>query len=72
MQIPPGQAALPPNPVTPAAALPHAERAQMVEPARKVTAGREGTETPTKGRSRERAATNTPPQRRGQSLDMSV
>jgi hypothetical protein len=72
MQILPGQAALPSNPVTPATALPQAERAQMVEPARKVTAGREGTETPTKGRSRDRAAANTPPQRRGQSLDVLV
>jgi hypothetical protein len=72
MQIPPGQAALPPNPVTPTAALPQAERVQMAEPARKVTAGREGTETPTKGRSRERTGDAAPPQRRGQSLDMLV
>ena len=58
--------------MTPTAALPQAERVQMAEPARKVTAGREGTETPTKGRSRERAGDAAPPQRRGQSLDMLV
>jgi hypothetical protein len=68
MQIPPGQAALPPNPVTPTAALPQVERAQMAEPARKVTASREGAE----GRSRVRAAGAAPPRRRGQTLDLTV
>ena len=72
MQIPPGQAALLPNPVTPAAALPQVERAQMAEPARKITASREGTETLTKGRSRERAADAAPARRRGQTLDLLV
>jgi len=72
MQIPPGQAALPPTPVTPASALPQAERVQMAEPARKVTASREGTETLTKGRSRQRASDSAPDQRRGQSLDLTV
>jgi hypothetical protein len=72
MQIPPGQAALPPTPVTPVAALPQAERIQMAEPARKVTASREGTEMLTKGRSRQRASDTTPAQRRGQSLDLTV
>jgi len=70
MQIPPGQAALPPNPVTPAAVLPQAERAEAIEPARKVTASREGTETLSKRRSREGAA--APAGRRGQSLDLTV
>lgn len=72
MQIPLGQAPLPPNPVTPTAALPPAERAQSGEPARRVTASREGTETLTKGRSRDRAANAEPGQRRGQTLDLMV
>jgi hypothetical protein len=72
MQIPLGQAPIPPNPVTPTPTLPPAERAQAVEPARKVTASREGTETLTKGRSRERAADAAPRQHRGQSLDVLV
>jgi hypothetical protein len=72
MQIPLSQAPLPPNPVTPTAALPPAERAQAAEPARKVTASREGTETLTKGRSRDRAADAEPGQHRGQSLDLMV
>jgi hypothetical protein len=72
MQIPLGQAPIPPNPVTPTAALPQAERAQPVEPARRVTASREGTETLTKGRSRERAADPGPGQRRGKTLDLMV
>ncbi len=71
MQIPVGQAQLPPNPVTPTAALPQAERAQAAEPARKVTASREGTETLTKGRSRERAADNEH-HHRGQTLALMV
>jgi hypothetical protein len=70
MLIPPGQAPLPPNPVTPLGALPPAERVQMAEPARKVTASREGTETLTKGRSR--AANAAPAGRRGQTLDLQV
>ena len=72
MQIPLSQAPLPPNPVTPTAALPPAERAQSVEPARKVTATREGTETLTKRRSRDRASDAGPRQHRGQSLDVLV
>jgi hypothetical protein len=72
MQIPLGQAPIPPNPVTPTPTLPQAERAQAVEPARKVTASREGTEALTKGRSRERAAEGEPRQHRGQSLDVLV
>ena len=72
MQIPVGQTPLPPNPVTPTAALPQAERAQAAEPARKVTASREGTETLTKGRSRDRAADSEHGQRRGQSLNLMV
>lgn len=72
MQIPPGQAALPPNPVTPAAVLPQAERAEAIEPARKVTASREGTETLNKGRSRDRTSDAAQGQRRGQSLDLTV
>ncbi|HEV3174679.1 MAG TPA: hypothetical protein VGZ72_01745 [Stellaceae bacterium] len=40
----------------------------MAEPARKVTASREGAE----GRSRERAAGAAPPRRRGQTLDLTV
>ncbi len=72
MQIPLGQAPIPPNPVTPTAALPPAERAQMAEPARKVTASREGTETLTKGRSRDRAADSEQGQHRGQTLDLMV
>ena len=71
MQIPLGQAPIPPNPVTPTAALPPAERAQGAEPARKVTASREGTETPTKGRSRERTA-DSEQDHRGQTLDLMV
>jgi len=71
MQIPLGQAPLPPNPVTPTAALPQAERAQAAEPARKVTASREGTETSTKGRSRERTAENDH-HHRGQTVDLMV
>ncbi|HXA68925.1 MAG TPA: hypothetical protein VNW24_00645 [Stellaceae bacterium] len=42
----------------------------MAEPARKVTASREGTETLTKGRSR--AANAAPAGRRGQTLDLQV
>ena len=72
MQIPPGPASLPPNPVTPTAALPPLERAQMAEPSRKVTASREGTETPTKSRSRKRTADATPAEQRGQALDLMV
>jgi hypothetical protein len=72
MQIPVGQAQLPPNPVTPAAALPPAERSQGAEPARKVTASREGTETPTRGRSRDRAADSEHGQNRGQTVDLMV
>lgn len=72
MQIPLGQAPIPPNPVTPAPMLPQAERAQAAAPARKVTASREGTETLTKGRSRERTADSETRQRRGQSLDVLV
>ena len=72
MQIPPGQAALPLNPVTPVAALPQAERVQMAPPARKVTASREGTETLTKRRSRQRGSDTAPTQPRGQSLDVLV
>jgi len=71
MQIPVGQAQLPPNPVTPTAALPAAERAQSAEPARKVTASREGTETLTKGRSRERTA-DSEHHHRGQTIDLMV
>jgi hypothetical protein len=70
MLIPPGQAPLPPNPVTPLGALPLAERVQMAEPARKVTASREGTETLTKRRSR--GANAAPAGRRGQTLDLQV
>jgi len=72
MQIPLGQAPIPPNPVTPAPTLPQAERAQAAQPARKVTASREGAETLTKGRSRERAADAETRQHRGQSLDVLV
>jgi len=72
MQIPLGQAPIPPNPVTPAVALPPVERAQGAEPARKVTASREGTETLTKGRSRDRTADAEPKQHRGQTLDLMV
>jgi hypothetical protein len=72
MLIPPGQAPLPPNPVTPIGALPPAERVQMAEPARKVTASREGTEMLTKRRSRERSADAAPAGRRGQTLDLQV
>ena len=72
MQIPPGQPALPANPVTPVAALPPAERVQMAEPARKVTASREGTETLTKRRPRERVADAASGARRGQTLDLLV
>ena len=72
MQIPVGQTPLPPNPATPTAALPPAERAQMAGPARKVTASREGTETLTKGRSRERAADGGSGRQRGQTLDLMV
>ncbi|HLJ20933.1 MAG TPA: hypothetical protein VKU84_12075 [Stellaceae bacterium] len=71
MQIPLGQAPIPPNPVTPTAALPPAERAQTAAPARKVTASREGTETPTKGRSRERTAEGER-DHRGHTLDLMV
>jgi len=72
MQIPLGQAPIPPNPVTPTAALPPAERAQAAEPARRVTASREGTETLTKGRSRDRTTNSGPGQRRGETLDLMV
>ena len=72
MQIPLGQAPIPPNPVTPTAALPPAERAQQAEPARKVTASREGTETLTKGRSRDRAADSDHGHHRGQTVDLMV
>lgn len=72
MQIPIGQTPIPPNPVTPTAALPPAERAQVAEPARKVTASREGTETLTKGRSRDRAADGEHGHQRGQSVDLMV
>jgi hypothetical protein len=70
MQIPLGQAPIPPNPVTPTAALPPVERAQVAEPARRVTASREGTETLTKGRSRDRTA--EPKQHRGKTVDLMV
>ena len=69
MQIPPGQAALPPNPVPPVAAMPQAERAQAIEPARRVTASREGSG---KGRSRHGSTEMAPAQRRGQLLDLWV
>ena len=72
MQIPPGQAALPPNPVPPVAAMPQAERAQAIEPARRVTASREGSEMPGKGRSRHGSTEAAPAQRRGQLLDLLV
>lgn len=72
MHITLGQTPLPPNPVTPTPTLPQAECAQAVQPARKVTASREGTETLTKGRSRERAAHAETRQQRGQSLDVLV
>ena len=72
MQIPPGQTALPPNTATPTAVLPQVERTQMAEPARKVTASREGAETLSKGRSRERAAMTAPARHRGRTLDLTV
>jgi len=52
MQIPLGQTILPPNPTPSVVALPVAERAQAIEPARKVTAGREGSELAGKPRGR--------------------
>jgi len=70
MQIPLGQPPLPPNPVPPAAALLQVERVQMLEPARRVTASREGTETLSKGR--KRAANAAPARWRGQTLDVTV
>lgn len=72
MQIPLGQPPLPPNQATPIAALPAAERAQLAEPARKVTASREGTETLGKGRSRERPSDPGQSSDRGQTVDLSV
>ena len=72
MQIPLGQAPIPPNPATPTPMLPQPERAQAAQPARKVTASREGTETLTKGRSRERPANAETREHRGQSLDVLV
>ncbi|HUN45539.1 MAG TPA: hypothetical protein VMU85_03420 [Stellaceae bacterium] len=51
MQIPPGQAALPPNPVPPAPTLTPPERAQAIEPTRQVTPSREDRETSDKSRS---------------------
>jgi len=44
MQIPPGQAALPPNPTPPVAPAPQVARGEVIEPVRRVTPGREGSE----------------------------
>jgi hypothetical protein len=76
MQIPPGQISLPPNPTPPTLALPVAERAQAIEPARKVTAGREGSELAGKPKGRAGASSTSKPHRddehRGYLLDLMV
>ena len=76
MQIPPGQAALPLNPTPSVAPLPVAERAQAIEPARKVTAGREGSETAGKPRGRTGTSGGSRPSEdsepRGQLLNLLV
>jgi hypothetical protein len=63
MQIPVGQTPLPPNPTTSVVALPMAERAQAIEPARKVTAGREGSELAGKPRGRAGSSGSSKPDR---------
>jgi hypothetical protein len=52
IDIQPGQTVAPPNPVPSAPVLGQADRAQAVEPARQVTAARQGSETSSKSRSR--------------------
>ncbi|MGE5201322.1 MAG: hypothetical protein ACM3O6_04590 [Acidobacteriota bacterium] len=52
MQIPPGQAALPPNPAPPIAPAPQAAHAEVIEPVRRVNASREGTEAEGKAKPR--------------------
>ena len=77
-QIPPGQAALPPNPVPPASVLGQPERAQAVEPARQVTASREDGATSRKSRSKsgqsETASAHTTrrPGPRGSLIDVTI
>lgn len=63
MQIPPGQTILPPNPTPTVVALPVAGRAQAIEPSRKVTAGREGSELAGKSKGRAGASGASKPQR---------
>lgn len=60
MQIPPGQAALPPNPVPSAPALAPVEHAFAVEPARQVTPSRESGESSSKSRSKSGQSETTP------------
>jgi hypothetical protein len=52
MQIPPGQAALPPNPTPPIAPAPQAAHAEVIEPVRRVSASREGAEAESKAKPR--------------------
>ncbi|HVM79597.1 MAG TPA: hypothetical protein VMU06_11285 [Stellaceae bacterium] len=52
MQIPPGQAALPPNPAPPIAPAPQVAHAEVIEPVRRVTPSREGSEADGKAKPR--------------------
>jgi hypothetical protein len=78
MQIPPGQAAVPSNPVPPAPVLAPAERTQAIEPARQVTPSRQGNETSGKSRSKPGQGDVTPehtPRRagpRGSLIDVTI
>lgn len=60
MQIPPGQAALPPNPAPTVPVLGLPERTQAVEPAHQVTPSRKGNETSGKSRSKSDQGDATP------------
>jgi len=78
MQIPPGQAALSPNPAPSAPALAPAERTQAIEPAHQVTPSRQGNETSGKSRSKPGEGDVTPqhtPRRagpRGSLIDVTI
>jgi hypothetical protein len=52
MQIPPGQAALPPNPAPPIASAPQVAHAEVIEPVRRVTPSRESAEADGKAKPR--------------------
>ncbi|HMK68589.1 MAG TPA: hypothetical protein VK433_08585 [Stellaceae bacterium] len=76
MQIPPGQAALPPNPTPPVAPAAQVARAEVIEPVGRVTPGREGAEA--NGKSKPRSGLQDLPRggprtgSRGQLLDLFV